>query len=166
MDLHKALKELADRIKKEVLNRMESDKGVNPKTGENTLKNSKLYNSVDVKVVGDDTLVFQIADYYTYVVGGRKIGWGSPPPSGFVQGVTNWVREKGIRFNGKTENQTVWAIIRSIVKRGIQGRGFIGNGYVNDDPSYVLPFLDDFFDGWADEVFEDVCKILDVYFSE
>lgn len=157
---------LADKIKEEVLKRMESERGVNLRTGENTLKNSKLYKSVEVRVVSEDTLAFQIADYYTYVVGGRRPGWGTPPPTGFVQGVTKWVRERGIRFNGKTENQTIWAIIKSIVKRGIQGRAILGNGYENDDPSYVLPFLDDFFDEWSDKVFEDICKMLDEYFSE
>lgn len=156
---------LADKIKEEVLKRMESERGVNLRTGENTLKNSKLYKSVEVRVVSEDTLAFQIADYYTYVVGGRRPGWGTPPPTGFVQGVTKWVRERGIRFNGKTENQTIWAIIKSIVKRGIQGRAILGNGYENDDPSYVLPFLDDFFDEWSDKVFEDICKELDNYFS-
>lgn len=166
MDIQKALKMLADKIKEEVLKRMESERGVNLRTGENTLKNSKLYKSVEVRVVSEDTLAFQIADYYTYVVGGRRPGWGTPPPTGFVQGVTKWVRERGIRFNGKTENQTIWAIIKSIVKRGIQGRAILGNGYENDDPSYVLPFLDDFFDEWSDKVFEDICKMLDEYFSE
>lgn len=166
MDVKTALKMLADKIKEEVLKRMESERGVNLRTGENTLKNSKLYKSVEVRVVSEDTLAFQIADYYTYVVGGRRPGWGTPPPTGFVQGVTNWVRERGIRFNGKTENQTIWAIIKSIVKRGIQGRAILGNGYENDDPSYVLPFLDDFFDEWSDKVFEDVCKMLDEYFSD
>ena len=166
MDVKTALKMLADKIKEEVLKRMESERGVNLRTGENTLKNSKLYKSVEVRVVSEDTLAFQIADYYTYVVGGRRPGWGTPPPTGFVQGVTKWVRERGIRFNGKTENQTIWAIIKSIVKRGIQGRAILGNGYENDDPSYVLPFLDDFFDEWSDKVFEDICKMLDEYFSE
>lgn len=166
MDVKEALKILADKIKEEVLKRMESERGVNLRTGENTLKNSKLYKSVEVRVVSEDTLAFQIADYYTYVVGGRRQGWGTPPPTGFVQGITNWVRERGIRFNGKTENQTIWAIIKSIVKRGIQGRAILGNGYENDDPSYVLPFLDDFFDEWSDKVFEDICKILDEYFSD
>lgn len=165
MDLRKALQELADKIKEEVLRRMESYRGVNPRTGENTLKDSKLYKSVEVKVVSEDTLAFQIADYYTYVVGGRRPGWGTPPPTGFVQGVTNWVRERGIRFNGKTENQTIWAIIKSIVKRGIQGRAILGNGYENDDPSYVLPFLDDFFDEWSDKVFEDIISELNKYFN-
>lgn len=158
------LEKLASAIKAEVLKRMESEKGVNPRTGTNTLVGSKLYKSVDVKVKSETELAFQIADYYTYVVGGRKIGWGTPPPHGFVAGIIKWVKEKNIIFQGKTQNQTVWAIIRSIVKRGIQGRAFIGNGYINDDPSYVLPFLDEFFSKWADEVLEDICKELDVHF--
>lgn len=164
MDVKKALQELADEIKEEILRRV--DKYGKNRKGENTLKNSKMINEMEVKVVSENTIVFQIADYYTYVVGGRKPGWGTPPPTGFVQGIINWVREKGISFPNKTQNQTVWSIIKSIVKRGIIARPFLGNGYENEDPAYVLPFLDEFFDKWADDVFEDICKELDVYFSK
>lgn len=159
------LEKLASAIKAEVLKRMESEKGVNPRTGTNTLVGSKLYKSVDVKVKSETELAFQIADYYTYVVGGRKIGWGTPPPHGFIDGIIKWVKEKNIIFDDKTQNETVWAIARSIAKLGIQGREFIGNGYIDDDPSYVLPFLDEFYSKWADEVFEDICKELDVHFK-
>lgn len=165
MDLHSALQELASDIKQEVLRRMSSDLGVNKKTGSNTLVHSDLYESVDTKVIDDNTIVFEIADYYTHVVGGRKPGWGVGPPHGFVQGVTNWVRKKGIRFSGKTENQTIWMCINSIVKYGIAARPFIGNGFINDDPAFVLPFLDEFFDKWADNVYNDIIKELDTFFN-
>ena len=144
MDIQNALRELASDIKQEVLRRMSSE---------------------DTKVVDDNTIVFEIADYYTYVVGGRKPGWGVGPPHGFVEGVTRWVRQKGIIFNGKTENQTIWACIKSIVKNGIPPRPFIGNGFFNDDPAFVLPFLDEFFDNWADRMFDDICNELDLFFN-
>ena len=86
MDIQNALRELASDIKQEVLRRMSSDLGVNRKTGTNTLDGSELMKSVDTKVVDDNTIVFEIADYYTYVVGGRKPGWGVGPPHGFVDG--------------------------------------------------------------------------------
>lgn len=165
MDLKTALDELAKDIKEQVLANLRGKDGVNAKTGTNTLIGSKLEKSIDTKVMGDNMIVFQIADYYTYVVGGRRKGWGSAPPVGFVEGVTRWVREKGIRFNGKTETQTIWACIHSIVKKGIRPRPFIGNGYINDDPSYVLPFLDSFFEEWADDVFEEIVKMLDTHFN-
>lgn len=42
MDLHSALKELADQIKDEIIRRMHSPVGVNPRTGRNTLIGSDL----------------------------------------------------------------------------------------------------------------------------
>ena len=48
MDIYAALNELADRIKQEILHRMESPIGINPRVGENTLVDSDLYRSVDV----------------------------------------------------------------------------------------------------------------------
>lgn len=164
--LKEELQILADKIKQQVLSNLRSEKGVNQKTGQNTLIGSRLEKSIDTKVVGDDLIVFQIADYYTYVVGGRRKGWGTPPPTGFVQGVIDWVKRKGIRFNGMTENQTAWACIRSIVNKGIYARPFIGNGYLNDDdPSAVLPFLDKFFEDWAEDIFNKITKDLDEYFN-
>ena len=164
LDFKKELQKLADMVLAEVRRRMESEIGINyrAKPPRNTLKDSKLYKSTNTKVVSS-SIVFGIADYYTYVVGGRKIGWGTPPPHGFIDGIIKWVKEKNIIFKDKTQNETVWAIARSIVKRGIQGREFIGNGWKNRDPDYVLPFFKKLFEKWADEVFEDVCKELDVY---
>lgn len=166
MDIQKALQELAQRIKQQVIENLRGEAGVNPKTGRNTLKGGKLEKSIDVKVVGDDMLVFQIADYYTYVVGGRRPGWGTPPPHGFVEGVTRWVRSKRIRFKGMTENQTIWACVRSIVKHGIAPKPFIGNGYYNDDPAFVLPFLDEFFDQWSDEMFQLIMEEVNKFFNK
>lgn len=166
-DLYNALRELALDIKNEVLRRMESDVGINNKTGTNTLVGSDLYKSVDANVVDEENIVFQIADYYTFVVGGRKPGWGVGPPHGFVEGVTRWVRKKGIRFAGKTETQTIWMCINSIVKYGIAARPFIGNGFFNDDPAFVLPFLDEFVNNFADKMFEIITDYLsNNYFTD
>ena len=48
--------------------------------------------------------------------------------------------------------------------RGIEPRPFI-NWDENEDPSVVLPFLDDYFDKWADEVFNKITEELDKYFT-
>lgn len=166
-NLYIALQELAQDIKKEVLRRMESSEGINQKIGKNTLVGSDLYKSVDTTVIDEETIAFQIAKYYVHVVGGRKPGWGIGPPHGFVQGVTKWVRKKGIRFAGHTETQTIWMCIKSIVKYGIAARPFIGNGFYNDDPAFVLPFLNDFVDNFADKVFELITKFLsENYFTD
>lgn len=163
--LREALEQLAKRIKNEVLVRLHSSIGINKKTGKNTLIGSNLEKSIDVKLTGEDELTFQIAGHYIYVVGGRKVGWGQNRTGGFVEGVKRWIREKGIRFQGCTENQTLFLVLRSIVNKGIAARPFIGNGYYDSDPSKVLPFLDEFFDNWADNIFEKICYELDSFFN-
>lgn len=164
LNVKKELDILAQNIKDEIVRRFNSPLGVNAKTGQNTLKNSNLLRSVDVKATSDEEIVFSIADYFTYIVGGRKPGWGTPPPTGFVAGVTKWVKEKGIKFQGKTQTQTIWMCIKSIVKNGIKGRAVLGNGFINEDPAYVLPFLDKFFEEWSDNVFNDIVKEIDSKF--
>lgn len=165
MELKTALKQLADDIKSEVLKRMESEKGINTKTGTNTLVGSNLYKSVDTRVEGTDAIVFQIADYYTYVVGGwTKSGKGGGTLQEFIDNVDAWMHRKGIQGN---PNRIVWAIYRraKAMRYGIDPRPFLGNGYENPDPAYVLPFLDDFFNKWADDVFDEITKEIDKIFS-
>lgn len=165
MDLREALKELADEITAEVKRRMESDVGVNRKVGRNTLIGSDLYNSVKTEVKSDNELVFQIADYYTYVVGGwTKSGKGKGTWKDFVENIEKWMSKKGIVGDA---NDIVWAIYHRAQKMhyGIDPRPFIGNGYLNEDPAAILPFLDDFFTKWADEVFEEITKEIDKKFK-
>lgn len=166
MDLKMALKQLAWQIEREIIKRMSSDVGINERIGKNTLIGSDLYKSVSVDVVSDNELVFAIASHYEYVVKGRKRGWKNHPPKppGIVYGITQWVRKKGIRFQGMTENGTIWCVLNALEKRDIKARPFI-NFDEHGDPSVILPFLDDFFSKWADEVFEEIMKEVDKYFS-
>lgn len=167
MELKQALQELADRIKEEIIRRMHSNVGVNPRTGQNTLIGSDLEKSISVDIKGEDQIVFEIADYYEYVVTGwRRTGNFPGTLSQFVYNLTRWVRKKDIKIQGKSENQVVWAILKSIWTRGIRPRPFIESGYNNDeDPSKILIFLDNYFDKWSDETFEAITKELDKYFT-
>lgn len=175
MDLRKALQELADKIKEEIARRI-SAYGTNSR-GENTLKGSNLEASIDVKVVSDDELVFQIADYYQAIV----LGWhgftGRYPHtwSDAIDKISKWAVKHGLVGEGKNANQVAYAIFKAIQKRGIQGRPFLGVDTQSGerigepavgDPSIVLPFLDKFFDEWSDKVFEDIISELNKYFSE
>lgn len=165
MDIHAALQELADMIKGEILHRMESPIGINPRTGTNTLVDSDLYESVDVSVIGDDTLVFSILQHWEFVsLGWRSTGRFPNTMDMFVRNIVDWIRRKGIHAQGKTENSLAWAIVKSIIRRGIKARPFI-NYDPEERPDVILPFLDKFFDEWADNVFEDICKDLDIYFN-
>ena len=162
--LLKALAQLGEDIKKEILNRI-NKYGYNARAGRNTLVGSNLEKTMDVKVVSDNELVFQIADYYEFIVRGWKRTGNYPGTMRlFVDNITQWVRKNGLQSEGKTENQIVWAVIKSIFMRGIEPRPFI-NWDEEGDPSVILPFLDDYFDKWADKVFKLITDELDKYFS-
>lgn len=159
-----AIQELADSVKKEVLRRIVKY-GINRRTGTNTLRGSELEKSIDVKVTDEDAFVFQIADYFEFVVRGWKRTGNYPGTmSQFVENLTNWVRRKGIRLGNKTENQVVWAILKSIWMRGIEPRPFL-NWDDSEDPSLIIPFLDDYFDKWADMVWDKITEEIDKYFN-
>ena len=168
MELKSALQELADMVKEEIIARLHSPIGINRRTGQNTLIGSNLEKSIDVTVHGDNAIVFEIADYYTYIVTGwRRTGNFPNTAHLFIQNITNWVRRKNIRLGNMTQNQIVWYLYKRMLIEGreIAPRPFI-NYDENGDPSVILPFLDDFFDKWSDKVFELIISDLEKYFNE
>lgn len=159
-----ALNQLASMVKDEIMKRIK-EYGVNPRTGTNTLEGSDLQHSIQLVPTGDEELVFRIADHFQYVVlGWRRTGRYPGTMTQFVKNLTDWVRRKGIRFDGKSENQVVWAILKSIWMRGIEARPFL-NWDENGDPSIIIPFLDDYFDKWSDLVWNQIIEELDSYFN-
>ena len=165
MDLRNALQELGDKIKQEILRRMESPIGINPRTGTNTLVDSDLYKSVEVTAIDDTTLVFSILQHWEYVaLGWRSTGRFPNTMDLFVRNIIDWIRRKGIPHPNKTENSFAWAIVKSIIRRGIEPRPFI-NYDPEERPDVILPFLDRFFERWADNVYNEICKELDNYFN-
>ena len=137
--------------------------------GRNTLIGSELEASVNVTAVSESTIVFEIADYYEYVVSGwRKTGNFPNTAHLFIRNITDWVRRKGVRLGNMTESQIVWYLYKRMLIEGrnIKPRPFIESGYNNDeDPSKILNFLDDFFDTWADKVFELITQDIDKHFT-
>lgn len=165
LDIRKELQGLAESIKKEILRRMESSVGINKRTGTNTLVDSDLYRSVDVKADNDNELVFSILQHWEYVVlGWKHTGRFPGTRDQFLENLRDWVRRKGIRFGNMTQTQIVYAIYRNINMEGISARPFITYD-PNEDPAAILPFLDDFFTKWADEVFEEITKEIDKKFK-
>ena len=71
---------------------MESNVGINRKTGSNTLVGSDIYKSLSVKATNDGDLVFDIIlnDYITYIESGRRKGAKFPP----VAPIVAWARKK------------------------------------------------------------------------
>lgn len=165
IDARTALKQLAQMVKEEILRRIQQY-GVNPRAGRNTLIGSDLEKSIKVEPRGDDEIVFQIADYYEHVVlGWKRTGRYPGTMRLFVENLTKWVRKNGITFAGRTENQVVWAILKSIWMRGIAPRPFL-HFDENGDPSIIIPFLDDYFDKWSDLVWNQIIEELDKYFNQ
>lgn len=164
MDLKKELQRLADDIKREILRRMESSIGINERTGTNTLVGSDLYNSVDVKANSDEELVFSILQHWEFVsLGWRHTGRFPGTRDQFLQNLSDWIRRKGIRFGNMTHTQMVYVIYRKINMEGIKARPFLIYD-PKEDPSVIMPFLNDFFDKWADDVFDEITKEIDKRF--
>lgn len=165
MDLQKALQELADEIKDEIIRRMHSSIGVNPRAGANTLEGSNLEKSVDVRPKGDNMIVFEIADYWEFISRGWQRTGNYPNTfSKFVNNVIDWVRRKGIRFGNLTQNQIAWAVVKSIWVRGIRPRPFLI--YDDDgDLSIMLPELDRIMEEWFNNLFNAIVKEIDKYFD-
>ena len=165
MDIKQALQELADDIKKLIHIRIE-EYGVNTKVGTNTLVGSELEKSISVTTNGSDEIVFQIADYFGYIVTGRRKGWPRfVDGKTFVPAIDRWVTRKGIRFAGKSHSQTVWLCVKSIVNNGIPPRPFLGNPFKSDDPAVILPFLDKLVDEWFDKLFLKITEEIDKKFT-
>lgn len=175
MDARKALQELAEMIYYRILDNIEKY-GVNPRTGVNTLKGSSLEASINVKVTGDEELVFQIADYYQAVVLGWH-GWTGRYKGTWSQAIVNiskWAVKNGLVGPNQNANQVAYAVFKAIQKRGIEGRPFLGvdtkagekiGEPAVGDPSIVIPFLTKFFEDWADYVFKELTQEIDKYFT-
>lgn len=162
MDIKTALQELAKEIKDEIMRRV-WEEGVNPKTGTNTLIYSDLIKDMEVKPISDNTIVFQIADYYMFVVlGWRRTGnWGGGLAP-FINNILKWMRKKNVHSDGVTDNELAWRIVNNIFKGGIMPRPFI-NYDPEGDPLVVLPFLEVMVDNWMERLFEGLMNELRIF---
>lgn len=169
MDIRKALQELADEIKEEVKGRMRSDVGINPRVGRNTLVNSDLYNSVNARVVSENSLVFEIADHFEYVVKGwKRTGRGRGTFQDYLINIRDWIRRKNIKWGDYSENQMMWILAKKMFSANnpytIAPRPFI-NYDPNDDIAKILPFLERMVDEWMDNIFNEITKETDNIFK-
>ena len=163
MDVHSALLELAEAVKRIVNYRIKTY-GINEKTGTNTLEDSNLQKSLNVYPT-DDGIALQIADYWQFISRGWKRTGNYPNTfSKFVQNVNDWVRRKGIRWGNLTQNQITYIVIRNIWTRGLRARQFMI--WDNDgDLSKMIPELNIYMDKWFDDLFEAITEDLNKYFN-
>ena len=130
---------------------MESNVGINRKTGSNTLVDSNIYKTLSVKATNDGDLIFDIIlnDYLTFIESGRRKGAKMPP----VEPIVKWARSRGI----PTDNSTIYLIRRAISRDGIQPRPIM---------AYVMEEVDREWDEkLADELFEKIMEIIDKFFN-
>ena len=129
---------------------MESNVGINSKTGSNTLVNSNIYNTLSVKATNDGDLIFDIIlnDYLVYIENGRRKGAKMPP----IEPIVRWAKSKGI----PTDNSTIYLIRRAISRDGIKARPFM---------VHVMEEIDREWDGVADELFNKIMEEIDKFFN-
>lgn len=124
---------------------LESDIGINNKTGTNTLVDSKLYKTSSIKINNNDDAVVSllINEYEVYVQNGRK----SPkmPP---VAPIIAWAKSKRI----PTDNNTIWAIRKSIADKGIKPRRFIPSVWEHMDENMDKVYFDNIFKSIISEI--------------
>ena len=130
---------------------MEGDTGINRKVGVNTLKDSELFKSVRASASGDIVIDLLLNDYVIYVESGRRKGSKMPP----FDVIASWCKRKGL----PSDNSTVWAICRAISRDGIAPRPVMAT-------VFDLMDSDEWSGRWLDELFEEITKVLDNYFSD
>lgn len=150
--IKKQMEILAEDAKEIVRTVMESEMGINEKTGTNTLIGSNIYNELEAMTDSDNLDIIRILvnDYIDYIEGGRSAGT-FPPPSV----IANWCQRKGI----PSDNRTVYLICRSICENGIAPRPLF------EGDNGVWAFVDAYIDDWCDMLFNTLTEHLDNYFN-
>ena len=146
MDISKIVTEFTKDIMKLVSAAMEGQDLDNNKVG------SDIYKNLQVKATNDGDLVFDIIlnDYLTFIESGRRKGADMPP----VEAIVEWAKKHGI----PTDNSTIFLIRRAISRDGIAPRPFMDK--VFDD-------IDDVWDkNWADELFDEIMRMINDFFNK
>lgn len=150
MEISKIVMEFSKDLMQLVRMVMESNVGINTKTGSNTLINSQIYNTLSVKATNNGDLIFDIIlnDYLVYIENGRRKGAKMPP----IEPIVRWAKSKGI----PTDNSTIYLIRRAIARDGVKARPFM---------AHVMEELDREWNGVADEIFNTIISEIDKFFN-
>ena len=151
MEIGKIVMEFSKDLMQLVRMVMESNVGINVKTGSNTLINSQIYNTLSVKATNNGDLIFDIIlnDYLVYIENGRRKGAKMPP----IEPIVRWAKSKGI----PTDNSTIYLIRRAIARDGIKARPFM---------AHVMEEMDKEWNGLADEIFNVIMEETDKFFNK
>lgn len=130
---------------------MDSNVGINKKSGNNTLSDSDIYRELSVISTNDGDLVFDIMlnDYITFIESGRRQGAKMPP----VEPIVRWAKKHGI----PTDNSTIYLIRRAISRDGIQPRPIMATVFNELDKEWQKD--------WSDRLFNIIIEQIDKFFN-
>lgn len=162
--LREAFEELGDEVIKHFRKVMDSDMGINSKTGTNTLHDSNLYKEMEYSVDPNKGMVeVLINSYAEYVDMGRmskgEVATGKFKPMKFggfppLRVIRDWIVEK---LHETPTNRLIYLIGRSIAEKGIRPRPVF---------SYAWRDLDDMLPEYLDNIFEAIISDLTEWFNK
>lgn len=141
--------------------------GFNDKVGSDTLTDSNLYEDLGVKYDMEKELISILVNpYIDYIQGGRAPNKPFPWKLA-VEVLADWCQRK----LGASDNTTIYFVRKSIIEKGIKPRPIFDmpeNLWTSPANSndLVMDMVDDYWDDWADEIFEAATLSLDDYFSD
>ena len=141
--------------------------GFNDKVGSDTLTDSNLYKDLEVTSDAENGVITIIVnDYIDYIQGGREPNKPFPWKLA-VEVLAEWCERK----LHKSDNTTIYFVWKSIVEKGIKPRPIFDlpeNLWTSpaNPNDLVMDLIDDYWDDWADEIFEAATMSLDEYFNE
>lgn len=135
--IHEELGLIAEQVKRVIQLSMEKK----------NLVDSHIYEDLDVSNVDLELIKLLIHDYYQYIESGMESGnWVDD------EYLLPWMADKGI----PTDNDTLWHIQNSIYQHGIKPRPFFDDAW---------EMIDDYWDNWADEIFDILMEDIDDFFN-
>ena len=162
--LKEALEELGEQVIQHFRDVMDSDLGINNKTGTNTLHDSNIYKEMEMKAYPDSEMVqVLINSYADYIDMGRMSrgevetgnftpmkGGGFPP----AEVIRDWIVDK---LHETPTNRLIYLISRSIAEKGIRPRPVF---------SYAWRDLDDMLPDYLNNIFEAIISSLEEWFEK
>lgn len=130
---------------------MEDDSiATNPKTGNNTLKNSTLMQNISFSAEDESNVVIRtfFDNYIQYIEQGRIAG--TMPP---ISALEVWAKQRGI----STDNSTLYAIANAIKRDGIAARPVLATLEKEIEKRFEQQ--------WADQLFKALTTELTKYFN-
>ena len=142
--------------------------GVNDKVGSDTLSDSNLYDSLDVTFdMDNEMIIILVNDYIDFIQGGRAPNKPFPWKLA-VEVLAEWCQRK----LGASDNTTIYFVWKSIIEKGIKPRPIfdipedLWTSPINTKGLVMEDLTDEYWDDWADEIFEAATMSLDEYFND